>query len=225
MIPVISYVRISTDKQTSLSLDAQTRKIIAYAEIYELEIVESFSETGSAKDIKGRPELQKALKMLKDGKAKGLLISKLDRLTRSTSSLDFLLTKYFKKKYHLFSVAESISTASAVGRFLLNIIIATSQYEREICGERVADAFQTKRINGEYCGGKIPYGYQEIDGKLRMIPFEIQTLAFIEELKVKGLSLKKIANRLNNDKISTRHKRPWNRENLRSILKTANNVI
>jgi DNA invertase Pin-like site-specific DNA recombinase len=77
----IAYVRVSTDKQTDrgVSLDAQRAKVRAYAELYELELVEVIVDAGASAKTLERPGLQRALAMLKRGHADALLVVKLDR--------------------------------------------------------------------------------------------------------------------------------------------------
>src|SRR5262245_5254733 len=82
---VIGYARVSTSEQATggVSLDAQVAKIKGYCELYGLTLVEIIIDAGeSAKSLK-RPGLQRALAMLKRKDAEGLVVCKLDRLSRS----------------------------------------------------------------------------------------------------------------------------------------------
>src|SRR5271155_867839 len=97
---VIGYTRVSTDEQaaTGVSLATQAEKVNAYARLYGLEIVETIEDAGqSAKSLK-RPGLQRALELLKAGHADGLLIAKLDRLSRSVKDWNALIDRYFGER-------------------------------------------------------------------------------------------------------------------------------
>jgi DNA invertase Pin-like site-specific DNA recombinase len=85
----IAYLRVSTDKQADrgVSLDAQRAKLRAYAELYEPELVDVIVDAGYSAKSLDRPGLQRALAMLKVGDVEGLLVVKLDRLTRSVVDL------------------------------------------------------------------------------------------------------------------------------------------
>jgi DNA invertase Pin-like site-specific DNA recombinase len=99
----------------------------------------------SAKTL-DRPGLQTALAMLKTGQAAGLVIAKLDRLTRSVRDLGALIEGPFAAgKAALLSVSEQIDTRTAGGRLVLNILGSVSQWEREVIGERTAAALQHKK--------------------------------------------------------------------------------
>ncbi len=150
---VIGYTRVSTDEQaaTGVSLAAQAEKLTAYAALYGLEIVEMIEDAGeSAKSLK-RPGLQRALGLLKAGQADGLLIAKLDRLSRSVKDWNGLIDLYFGERAgrQLFSVADSIDTRSAAGRLVLNVLMSVGQWEREAIGERTRDALRHKRSKGQ----------------------------------------------------------------------------
>jgi site-specific DNA recombinase len=94
---VIGYIRVSTDGQeaSGLGLEAQREKIAGYCNLYDLELVDLVQDTASGKAMKGRDGLHRTLAMLKRGEAEGLVVAKLDRLTRSVRDLGYLLGKYF----------------------------------------------------------------------------------------------------------------------------------
>jgi DNA invertase Pin-like site-specific DNA recombinase len=81
----VAYVRVSTDKQVEhgLSLEAQQAKLMAYAALYELDLVAVEVDAGVSAKTLQRPAMQQALGALKAGKAEALLVVKLDRLARS----------------------------------------------------------------------------------------------------------------------------------------------
>ncbi len=114
-IRIIAYVRVSTAKQADHgnSLAAQKARLESYAQAFELEIVGFEVDMASASTLE-RPGLQRALAALDEFRAEGLLVAKLDRLTRSVRDLCELVDTYFKDGAHsLLSVGEQIDTRSA----------------------------------------------------------------------------------------------------------------
>ena len=171
---VIGYVRVSTDKQAEkgVSLEAQQEKLKSYAALYGLELVDIIVEEGASAKTLEREGLRRVLKLMEDGKVAGVLVAKLDRLTRSVGDLGYLLEKYFHR-YALLSVAEQIDTRSAGGRLVLNVLVSVAQWEREAIGERTRDAMRHKKSRGEYTGGHVPYGFTLAgEGKLGVNPKE-----------------------------------------------------
>ncbi len=78
-----------------------------------------------------RSGLQHALNLLKAGKADGLLIVKLDRLTRSIADWQNLIDAFFGERggKQLLSVNDSIDTRTAAGRLVLNVLITVAHLQ------------------------------------------------------------------------------------------------
>lgn len=206
---VVAYTRVSTSDQaeSGVSLPAQLAKTAAYASLYDLEIVETIVDQAKSAKSLDRPGLQKALGMLKAGMADGLLIVKLDRLTRSVADWQVLIDEYFGEKAGktLFSVTDSIDTRTAAGRLVLNVLLSVAQWERETTAERTREALQHKIRCGERCG-KVRFGYDlSEDGKVLIENSEEQqVIASIRDLRAAGRSLQQIANELSARNIPTK---------------------
>ena len=197
----VAYLRVSTDKQADrgVSLDAQRAKVAAYAELYDLDLVEVIVDAGESAKSLDRPGLQRALATLKRGEAEALLVVKLDRLTRSVVDLGTLVDRYFAPgKAALLSVGEQIDTRSAAGRLILNVLAAVSQWEREAVGERTATAMQHKASQGEYTGGQPPFGRRIGADGARLEPDarEEEARATARLLRSRGLSLREVGREL-----------------------------
>lgn len=208
----IAYLRVSTDKQADagVSLDAQHDKARAYASLYDLELIDVIIDAGESAKTLNRPGLQRALALLKTGKADALLVVKLDRLTRSVIDLGKLIETYFAPgKAALLSVSEQIDTRSAAGRLVLNILASVSQWERETIAERTRDAMRHKQNHGEYIGGHAPYGFHLVDGELVEDAFEQGVIQQARELRATGLSLAAVAKALDERGIQARNAKPF----------------
>lgn len=218
---VIGYVRVSTTEQdqSGLGLADQEAKIRAYCDLYNLSLVEIKKDAATGKNIE-RPGLQYALAMLKSGQVEGIIVAKLDRLTRSVRDMGILLDKYFQKN-GLFVVAEQINTTTAAGRMLLNLLTTISQWEVETISERTAAALAVKKRNGERVG-TIPYGYDcDANGKLTANKKELETIARIKALRESGYSYEAIARQLNSDGILTKLGKQWSKASVFKIYNKA----
>ena len=206
---VFGYVRVSTDKQSDagFSLDAQKAKLEAYASLYDLQVVDLVVETGSAKDL-SRPGLQALIRRLQAGEAQGLVVCKLDRLTRSVADLGRLVEGVFQK-VALLSVAEQIDTRSAAGRLVLNVLASVSQWEREAIGERTKSVMQYMKAQGEYTGGEPPYGFRLEDGRLVEQPAEQVLIALVKRYRAEGMTLRAISSVLAEQGRVSRTGRPF----------------
>jgi site-specific DNA recombinase len=224
-VQVVAYARVSTDTQAErgVSLQAQLSKLHAYAELYELEIVEVIQDGGASAKSLDRPGLQRALALLDTGQAQGLLVAKLDRLTRSVRDLDTLISAWFGKQGGpaLLSVAEQIDTRSAAGRLVLNILASVSQWEREAIGERTATALAHKAERGERVG-QVPLGYVVAEDGVRLLeqPNEQQAIRLVHELRQQGLSIRAIAAELTRRGVPGRSER-WHPTTVARLLQRA----
>jgi DNA invertase Pin-like site-specific DNA recombinase len=221
---VIGYVRVSTEEQAShgVSLAAQTEKVRAYCSLYDLELVELIDDPGASAKTLARPGLARALAALDRGDAGGLVVAKLDRLTRSVADMATLVSDYFGERAgkSLFSVADSIDTRTAAGRMVLNILVSVAQWEREAIGERTRDALRHKRNIGE-AYGPTPLGYDKIDGRLVEVEAELRAVTEVQRLARVGTSLRAICAAMNAAGYRTKRGGPWRPSSVQSILRRA----
>jgi DNA invertase Pin-like site-specific DNA recombinase len=195
---VIGYVRVSSEQQTDhgVSLQAQEEKIKQYCSLYELALVDIITDAGASAKTLQREGLQKALSILETGQADGIVVVKLDRLTRNVANLGTLITEYFNT-YSLISVSEQVDTRSASGRLVLNVLTSVAQWEREAIGERTSLALQYKKAQGERVGTISMGKSLSLDGKcLVENTQEQQAITLAKQYRANGLSLRKIASKL-----------------------------
>jgi site-specific DNA recombinase len=151
MMKVVGYLRVSTDKQADEghSLAVQQAKLQAYCLVKDWALAEVVQDEGySAKSLE-RPGMQRLLAMVEAGQVQVVVVTKLDRLTRSVADLDRLLKLFDKKGMALVSLQESLDATTATGRLMMNLLASVSQWEREVIGERTKDAMQHLRRTGQ----------------------------------------------------------------------------
>ena len=221
---VIGYVRVSTEEQSKegVSVDAQIAKIKAYCLLYDLALVDVIIDASvSAKSLK-RTGLNDALAALKSKKADGMVIAKLDRLSRSVKDWNHLIDLYFGEKAgkQLCSVGDQIDTRTAAGRLVLNVLMSVAQWEREVIGERTTDAMQYKKSKGQRVGA-VPFGFDLADDGISLIPNaqEQQVITGINSLRSEGYSLREIAEELTRQGITTKEGNDsWSHQAVAKIL-------
>jgi site-specific DNA recombinase len=210
---VIGYIRVSTDRQadSGLSLEAQRAKLTAYAAALDLTLVAIIEDAGESAKTLDRPGLARALEMLTAGAADGLLIPKLDRLTRSVRDLADLIERYFSERptvrsCSLLSVQDSIDTRTAAGRLVLNVLVSVGQWEREAIGERTRDALQALKARG------VRLGAPALEGA---------AVERVHALRAEGATLEAIAEALTTEGHATKRGGKWAKETVRLILARA----
>ena len=219
----IGYVRVSTEEQATdgVSLAAQEAKIKAYADLYDLDLVEIIVDAGQSAKTLDRPGITRALAMLTARQADGIIVAKLDRLTRSVADLNRLIERLFSETSGrlLWSVADAIDTRTAAGRLVLNILASVSQWEREAIAERTRDALRHKKALGQRVGA-VPFGSRlAADGiTLEPEPAEREVMDLVAELRRTGLSIRGIVSEMNNRGVLTKEGGKWHIATVQRVL-------
>lgn len=222
-VPLIEYTRVSTDEQAArgVSLDAQHERIAIYCRTEGLHLEYLFCDAGRTGGDMDRPGLRGALELLDSGAAGGIVVAKLDRLTRSLRDFETLIDRYFLpgRGKSLFVVLDPVDLETATGRMLARIRIAVGQHELETTIERTADAMAHKRRAGERLG-TVPYGRAvAADGKTLVDhPAELATITLMRQWRLEGASYRLIADSLNAHDVPSRSGRPWAASTVQQIL-------
>ena len=145
---LVGYARVSSVGQ---SLDVQLDKLRHCDKI--------FQEKKSGTSDK-RPKLQACLEYVREGDA--LVVTRLDRLARSTLHLCQIADQLKGKKVHLQVLDQNINTSDATGRLLFNMLSAIAQFETEIRAERQADGIQKAKALGVTFGRRKKLTTQQI---------------------------------------------------------------
>ena len=99
-----------------------------------------------------RLQLEAVLDFIRDGDV--LVVSKLDRLARSTQHLFEVVARVKGKGAHLQVLDLGMDTSTATGKLLLTVIGAIGQFEREMMLERQREGIAKARSDGKYKGRK-----------------------------------------------------------------------
>ena len=108
----------------------------------------------------------------------------------------------------------------ASGRLVLSVLTSVAQWEREATAERTSAALAHKARQGEYTGGRIPYGYQLAgDGvHLEPDPVEQRVIEAATRAHRDGLSLRTIARELDGLGFRTRSGRSFHPQQVSRML-------
>jgi site-specific DNA recombinase len=162
------YSRVSKDEQfrEGYSIDSQKEHCLNFTKSQGWDVYNVYVEEGvSAKNL-NRPAIQSLIADAKEKKFDVVVFYKLDRLVRSVRDLDDLLKIFDENNIAIRSVTEPFDTTTAIGRFLITLVAAIAQWERETISERVVVNMTKKAMLGERNGGKAPFGYDYVNGEL-----------------------------------------------------------
>jgi site-specific DNA recombinase len=225
------YVRVSTEEQAQegFSVRAQEQKLSDYARIKDWKIYKIYADEGiSGKDIEGRPAVKELIADVESGKIKNVLVFKIDRLTRSTADLIFLVDTFNKYNCAFNSLLESIDTHTPSGRMFLKIIGIFAEFERENIIERTKVGVERKVKEGySLCTAQASYGYDRAIGeRIQTInEAEAEIVREVFEMFVTGgETLTNIARLLNLRGVKTKCDKCWDSSKIRRLLKNSNYI-
>lgn len=140
---LIGYARTSTiDQQAGLEAQLRALEGAGCKRVFQ----EQVSSVGH------REELERALDYLRDGDT--LVVTKLDRLARSTSHLLSIAETIQNKDANLHILDLQLDTSTPTGKLLFTMIGAIGQFERELMLERQREGIEKAKREGKYRGRK-----------------------------------------------------------------------
>ena len=212
----VAYYRVSTQKQgkSGLGLEAQKEAVAQHVRRDGGKVVAEFREVESGKRA-DRPQLALALERCRLTRST-LIVAKLDRLTRDVA----FLCRLRDSGVDFVAVDNPHATPLTV-----TILIAVAEEERRLASVRTKAALQAAKARGVKLGN--PNGAQAFGARSRAGAVEAlkakadsfaQSLAgIVRPLLEAGLSLRKIAERLNAEGIVTAQGRLWQANSVKRL--------
>jgi DNA invertase Pin-like site-specific DNA recombinase len=139
----IGYARTSTtDQQAGFEAQVRDLEAVGCEKVYQ----EQVSSVGT------REELAVALDFVREGDT--LVVTKLDRLARSTRHLNDIVDRLRGKGSHLQILDLGIDTSTPTGELVLTVIGGIAQFERQMMLERQREGIAKAKAEGKYKGRK-----------------------------------------------------------------------
>lgn len=138
----IGYGRVSTSDQ---NVESQKDALLK-AGVDEI-FLDTFTGTKSS-----RPELDRMKSMIRTGDT--IVITRLDRLGRSTKDLLNLVSDLKDQGINLEVIEQSINTSTPEGKLFFTLVASFAEFEREIMRARTIDGLNSARARGRVGGRK-----------------------------------------------------------------------
>ena len=159
---VAIYTRVSTEQQVDRdSLAAQKSALLAYCRTngYKDKGIRHYEDAGvSAKDA-DRKGLQRLLSDIRAGKIDLVIVTKIDRMMRSTQHMLELMEEFREHGVAFKSLGDPIDNQGPTGILLLQLLSVLAEFERRMTAERVRGVMDFRASRGQWNGGVIPFGY------------------------------------------------------------------
>lgn len=154
---LVGYARTSTTDQKA-GLEAQLRDLKAAG------CTKIFHEELSAVSTK-RPELDRALDYVREGDM--MIVTKPDRLARSTSDLLQLAKALDAKGVTLRILSMNVDTSTPTGKLMLTLLGGIAEFERDLMLERQREGIAKAKQDGKY-KGRAPTARAKSDDVIRL---------------------------------------------------------
>ena len=169
---LIGYARVSMRSQ-----NLETQRGL----LHRAGCIRVFEDSGSGKTSRARTQLGQMLDYLRPGDV--VVVTKLDRLSRSMMDLLSLSQTIHDKGAELRSLSEDLDTTTSAGRLIFHVMGVLAEYERERIRERTLEGLEEARKQGRV-GGRPPVLNER---QLRMVM----------RMRAEGESLREIARTFN----------------------------
>jgi site-specific DNA recombinase len=225
------YARYSSDKQTEDTIHVQVDKCKAFCEQEGIIVREEFVDRGkSGTSEAGRDAYQQMLEKARQGFFEVIVAYKFDRFGRSLVEA----AQSFQELERYYEV-EVLSATEPQLPLVRNILLSVAEDFSRQLGNRITDSLSNNAKRGFHCGGRAPYGYvkaevDDPDGRtdhqgniLQHVIFErhadeAPVVRRIFNIYTDGVSLSKIAARLNDEGIVAPGGNTWDVSAVRYIL-------
>ena len=161
---VAIYARKSRITNKGDSIGVQFKQCADYAK-KELHLDDDYTfmeyeDKGLSGYYSDRPDFQRMLHDVQDGKIRAIVCYKLDRIGRKTTDLLRLMDFLEKYNVDLLICSNGINTASGVSKIFIQIFAVVAEFERDTLTERITDNMMELAKDGRWLGGNTPMGFQ-----------------------------------------------------------------
>ena len=158
---VAIYIRVSTIHQVDKdSIPMQRKDLAAYCQlILGTDNYEFFEDAGYSGKNTDRPAFQDMMGRIRKGEFSHVLVWKIDRISRNLLDFAQMYKELQSLRVTFVSKNEQFDTSTAIGEAMLKIVLVFAELERNMTSERVTATMISRANNGQWNGGRIPFGY------------------------------------------------------------------
>lgn len=223
-IRVAAYCRVSTEQEEQQN--SYQTQINYYTDLInknpEWELAGIFADEGiSGTQTKKRTEFNKMIRLCKKRKIDLILCKSISRFARNTVDILDYVRQLKELGIGVLFEEQNINTLNMTSEFMIALYGSFAQAESESISKNV-----TWGVEKSFREGKVRYNYHNLygymkgeDGKPEIVPEQAKIIKHIYNLYLDGLSMKRIANQLNEMFITTKQNGKWTEGSIFSILR------
>lgn len=222
-IKVAIYARVSTEMQSKdgFSIDAQVETLTQHCKKLGYEIYNVYIDKGlSGSDMTKRPSLQAMLEDSRLQRFDKLYVWKLSRLARNLRDLISMVETLQEHSVDFHSFSEQFEVTTSTGMFMMQLLAAVGEYERNIIIDNVKLGQEQRAYDG-YTNGARVLGYDKPESPREPVQiniYEAEIIRQIFDLYQSGKGFRAIANHLNKQGFKTKKEKPFSISAVKYIL-------
>jgi DNA invertase Pin-like site-specific DNA recombinase len=151
-----------------------------------------------------RKGLQELLEDIRAGQVDVIVVYKVDRLTRSITDFGKLVDVFDVNDVSFVSVTQAFNTTNSMGRLTLNVLLSFAQFEREVTAERIRDKIASSKQKGIWMGGRVPYGYKNVNKSLMIESDEAKNVKLMFALYLQHRNIMLVKEDLDREEMRSR---------------------
>ena len=218
---VAAYARVSTDSKD------QENSLKNQREYYEKfipqhpnwEYIGIFFDDGiSGTSVRNRAGFREMIEACKAGRIDLIVIKDVSRFARNTTDCLEMVRSLTDLGISIFFEKENINTGSMESELMLSILSSLAESESVSISENEKWSIRKRFENGTFIIAYPPYGYENVDGEMKVIPEQAEIVKEIYAACLSGKSTHTIAKELNERGIRTKKNGKWGAGSVNGIL-------
>ena len=219
---VAAYARVSTGSDEQLlSLETQKEHYESfikgnpaweYAGLY-------YDEGVSGTKVEKRDSLLQMLKDCEEGKIDRVITKSISRFSRNTTECLEMVRKLSKLGVYMLFEKENIDTEHMSSELMLSILSSIAESESRSISENSKWSIKHRFEAGTFIISYPPYGYENKDGKMEIVPEEAEIVRMMFRMAISGDGSHRIANALNEMGVTSKKGARWHSSTVQGILK------
>lgn len=218
IVRTAAYARVSSDSEDQLNSFAS--QIRYYTELLQNSTDAVFVDMYADEGITGtsaakRADFQRLMSDCRKGKIDRILTKSISRFARNTPECLAAVRELKTLGVSVYFEKEDIDTAEISTEMMLAIYSQFAQEESMSISKNCRMGVHKRMVEGTYKTSSTPFGYNYVDGQIKINPEKAEIVKQIFEWYVAGIGMNEIATRLNHLKV---RKEVWRRNTIHCIL-------
>ncbi len=196
MKTAVIYARYSSDSQTEQSIEGQLRVCEEYAKSHDILVLKTYIDRAMTGTNDNRPDFQRMIKESNRKEWDYVIVYKFDRFSRNKYETAMHKKALKDNGTRVVSATEFVPDTPE-GIIFESMLEGYAEYYSAELSQKIRRGNNESRRKGNLTGGKIPYGYKNVNKKAVIIPEEAEIVRLIYRQYSIGVYVKDIIAELN----------------------------